>query len=112
MALPFRGQISRQPLAVTGYRVNPQQTPAVVGIQCECRPPAPCPLQVQLTLAEPQCPTTLEDADLAKTRELIGAVFADSHHHPIALVPRTGQAKQQSLPHPSHGLKVSDADSR
>jgi hypothetical protein len=32
MALPFRSQISRQPLAVTGYRVNPQQPLTILGI--------------------------------------------------------------------------------
>ena len=112
MALPFRSQISRQPLAVTGYRVSPQQTPTIVGIQRKCGTPAAWPFQEQLTCAEPQCPTALEDADLAETCELVGAIFADSHHDPITLIPRTGQPKQYALPHPSHGLEVSDADSR
>lgn len=71
MALPFRSQISRQPLAVTGYRVSPQQTSTILRIQRKSGTRAARPFQEQLTFAEPQCPTALEDADLAETRELV-----------------------------------------
>jgi hypothetical protein len=54
----------------------------------------------------------MEDADLAETRKLVCAIFADPHHDPVTLIPGTGQPKQDTFPNPSHGFEVSDADSR